>query len=386
MIIKRDIFKQIEPFVNSQEAIIITGMRRTGKTTTLNYFYDRIDSDNKFYFDLENPYNRRLFDKENYEDIIKNLEFLGIDFTRKTYIFLDEIQFLNSIPSVIKYMIDHYGVKFLITGSASFYLKNLFTESLSGRKYVFEIFPLNFMEFLRFKGSKIRIPEKITREMFSKLKSLYEEYMEFGGFPEVVLKQSKKEKIMSLKDIFASFFSMEVENLGDFRRNDTIRDLIFLLMERAGSKLDIQKLSKELKISRPTVYGYISFLEGVYFIKRIRPLSKGKSTEIRKQPKLYICDTGILNAHVKIDKGRLFENSVFQILREKGEINYYQKKSGTEIDFILDKTYGYETKLSPYYRDIAKLKRIARGINLRTYKIITLSYTDDEIFIYPFQI
>ncbi len=386
MIIKRDIFKQIEPFVNSQEAIIITGMRRTGKTTTLNYFYDRIDSDNKFYFDLENPYNRRLFDKEDYEDIIKNLEFLGIDFTRKTYIFLDEIQFLNSIPSVIKYMIDHYGVKFLITGSASFYLKNLFTESLSGRKYVFEIFPLNFMEFLRFKGSKIRIPEKITREMFSKLKSLYEEYMEFGGFPEVVLKQSKKEKIMSLKDIFASFFSMEVENLGDFRRNDTIRDLIFLLMERAGSKLDIQKLSKELKISRPTVYGYISFLEGVYFIKRIRPLSKGKSTEIRKQPKLYICDTGILNAHVKIDKGRLFENSVFQILREKGEINYYQKKSGTEIDFILDKTYGYETKLSPYYRDIAKLKRIARGINLRTYKIITLSYTDDEIFIYPFQI
>lgn len=386
MIIKRDIFKRIEPFVNSQEAIIITGMRRTGKTTTLNYFYDRIDSDNKLYFDLENPYNRRLFDKEDYEDIIKNLEFLGIDFTRKTYIFLDEIQFLNSMPSVIKYMIDHYGVKFLITGSASFYLKNLFTESLSGRKYVFEIFPLNFMEFLRFKGSKIRIPEKITKEMFSKLKSLYEEYMEFGGFPEVVLKQSKKEKIMSLKDIFASFFSMEVENLGDFRKNDTIRDLIFLLMERAGSKLDIQKLSKELKISRPTVYGYISFLEGVYFIKRIRPLSKGKSTEIRKQPKLYICDTGILNAHVKIDKGRLFENSVFQILREKGEINYYQKKSGTEIDFILDKTDGYETKLSPFYRDITKLKRIARGINLKTYKIITLSYTDDEIFIYPFQI
>jgi len=386
MIIKRDIFKRIEPFVNSQEAIIITGMRRTGKTTTLNYFYDRIDSDNKLYFDLENPYNRRLFDKEDYEDIIKNLEFLGIDFTRKTYIFLDEIQFLNSMPSVIKYMIDHYGVKFLITGSASFYLKNLFTESLSGRKYVFEIFPLNFMEFLRFKGSKIRIPEKITGEMFSKLKSLYEEYMEFGGFPEVVLKQSKKEKIMSLKDIFASFFSMEVENLGDFRKNDTIRDLIFLLMERAGSKLDIQKLSKELKISRPTVYGYISFLEGVYFIKRIRPLSKGKSTEIRKQPKLYICDTGILNAHVNIDKGRLFENSVFQILREKGEINYYQKKSGTEIDFILDKTDGYETKLSPSYRDITKLKRIARGINLKTYKIIALSCTDDEIFIYPFQI
>ncbi len=386
MIIKRDIFKRIEPFVNSQEAIIITGMRRTGKTTTLNYFYDRIDSDNKLYFDLENPYNRRLFDKEDYEDIMKNLEFLGIDFTRKTYIFLDEIQFLNSMPSVIKYMIDHYGVKFLITGSASFYLKNLFTESLSGRKYVFEIFPLNFMEFLRFKGSKIRIPEKITKEMFSKLKSLYEEYMEFGGFPEVVLKQSKKEKIMSLKDIFASFFSMEVENLGDFRKNDTISDLIFLLMERAGSKLDIQKLSKELKISRPTVYGYISFLEDVYFIKRIRPLSKGKSTEIRKQPKLYICDTGILNAHVNIDKGRLFENSVFQILREKGEINYYQKKSGTEIDFILDKTDGYETKLSPSYRDITKLKRIARGINLKTYKIIALSYTDDEIFIYPFQI
>lgn len=386
MIIERDIFKGIEPFIKSPQAIVITGMRRTGKTTTLKYFYEKIKEDNKIYLDLENPLNRRLFDKKDYEEIVKNLEFLGLDFNKKPYIFLDEIQLLSSIPSVVKYMIDHYHVKFFLTGSASFYLKNLFSESLSGRKYIFEIYPLNFKEFLRFKGYKISIPERITEEMYLKLKTLYEEYMESGGFPEVVLKETKKEKIMTLEDIFTSFFTMEVENFADFRRNDAMRDLIFLLMERTGSKLDVQRISKEIKLSRPTVYEYISFLEGVYFINRIKPISKGKNTEIRKSPKLYICDTGILNRYVKIDRGRLFENSIFQILRDKGELNYYQKKSGVEIDFILNKKYAYEVKLSPYPGDIAKLEKTSKSLNLKTWQIITLGYIKDKNFIYPFQL
>src|SRR4030042_451962 len=155
-----------------------------------------------------------------------SLEVLGIDFTRKAHIFLDEIQFVRTLPSVVKYLIDHYQAKFFLTGSASFYLKNLFSESLSGRKYIFELFPLTFREFLDFKDSALKIPENpqdITRPVFESISPLYGEYLRFGGFPGVVLKTSAAEKAMALDHMFTSFFQWEVLQLGDFRKNAMIR-------------------------------------------------------------------------------------------------------------------------------------------------------------------
>ncbi|MGQ9614935.1 MAG: DUF4143 domain-containing protein [Spirochaetota bacterium] len=70
---------------------------------------------------------------------------------------------------------------------------------------------------------------------------------------------------------------------------------MLLLMQRIGSKLDIQRVSKELGISRITFNNYISFLDGTYFIKTIRPFNKGKGTEISKMPKVYLCDSSIAN-------------------------------------------------------------------------------------------
>ena len=194
MIKARSLFKKIEPYLESPEAIIVTGMRRTGKTTLLKYIYEKIDSENKLFLDLEQPLNRKYFEEDNYDRIKSSLEVLGIDFSDRPYIFLDEIQFSRNLPSVVKYFVDHHNVKFFLTGSASFYLKNLFTESLSGRKFIFELFPLTFREFLVFKGSPLKIPEAahtITKPAFDKIDVLYDEYMFFGGFPGVVLKDKK---------------------------------------------------------------------------------------------------------------------------------------------------------------------------------------------------
>ncbi|MCM8765633.1 MAG: AAA family ATPase, partial [Candidatus Omnitrophica bacterium] len=274
MIKPRIIIQKIIPFLDSPEAIVITGMRRTGKTTLLNYFWEKIKIKNKIFLDLENPLNRKYFEEENYERIKKTLEFLGIDFKQKAFIFCDEIQFVKNLPSVVKYFIDHYKVKFFLTGSASFYLKNLFTESLSGRKVIFELYPLTFKEFLSFKEIPFSIPEKsdeVTPEIFKTVLPLYEEYLLFGGFPGVVLKNNSEEKKKALEEIFISLFQLEIMQLGDFRRNEKIRDLILLLMQRIGNRLDIHRLSKEIGISRLTLEEYISFLEGIYFIKTIRP-------------------------------------------------------------------------------------------------------------------
>ena len=387
MLKERLLFKKIKKYIDSPEAIVVTGMRRVGKTSLIKFIYDKIDSDNKIFLDLENPLNQKYFEEENYEKIKSTLEFLGIDFTKKSYLFLDEIQLLKNLPSVVKYLIDHHRVKCFLTGSASYYLKNLFSESLAGRKYLFELFPLNFEEFLSFKESNIKLPENpkaISKPIFNTISNLYEEYLLFGGFPEVVLKKNTSEKKKSLEDIFTSYFQLEILKLGDFRRNNKIRDLILLLMQRVGTKLDIKKISKELSISRPTLYQYLSFLEGTYLIKTIKPFSKGKDIEVRKTPKVYLCDCGLANNFAKLDEGTLFENNIFQNLRIKGEVNYYQRKSGLEIDFILNRDTAIEVKTNPSKQDLKKLSKITSELGIKKFFIVSKKYSDLENIQYGF--
>jgi predicted AAA+ superfamily ATPase len=385
----RSIFDEINRYLDASEAIVLTGMRRTGKTTLLQFIYKKIDSTNKIFLDLENPLNRKYFEGDNYENIKGAFEILGIDFTRKAYIFLDEIQFIKNLPSVVKYFVDHYQAKFFLTGSASFYMKHLFTESLAGRKFIFELFPLSFQEFLTFKDVSFKIPDAsgaVNRAVFDTLSPLYEEYILFGGFPGVVLKSGAEEKRKVLEDIFSSFFQLEVLQLGDFRKNEVIRNLMLLLMQRTGSKLDIQKISRELGVSRQTMTDYIAFLESTYFIKTIRPFSKGRSAEIRKTPKVYICDTGLVNHFARLDTGALFENSVFQNLRLRGELSYYRKKTGVEIDFILNKEQAYEVKTNPYSSDLKKLSGLSQELNLGQYKIVSKNYCNLGNTVYGFML
>lgn len=389
MLIERYIFVKIKPYINSPEAIVITGMRRVGKTTLLRQIMEEIKSENKIFLDMENPATRKYFEEENYETILNNLRFLGMDTGKKGYVFLDEIQFLKNIPSVVKYLSDHYKIKFFLSGSSSFYLKNLFSESLAGRKYIFELFPLSFREFLRIKGAKINI-EAVKKEIslshavFESINRYYDEYLLYGGFPAVAQIESVQEKKKALEDIFSSYFQLEIIQIGDFRKANVVRDLMLLLMERTGAKIDIQKLSRELRVSRETISNYIAFLESTYFISLIRPFSRNRDTEIRSMPKFYLCDSGLANQFSRVSEGALFENAVFNALRESGEVNYYQKKSGVEIDFIIDKKYAYEVKINTYEQDIKKLAALSKELKLKDYRIISRKYSPLEHVRYGF--
>lgn len=390
MIIQRELYLGIEPVLGSPEVIIITGMRRVGKTTLLRYIRDKITSENKIFLDLENPANQKFFEEENYDKIADGLKLLGLDLRNKGYVFLDEIQFVKNIPSVVKYLHDHYKIKFFLSGSSSFYLKNLFSESLAGRKYIFELFPLSFGEFMQLKNPGIKLEvlrnNKASPAMFGQVERYYNEYILFGGFPGVVQKAAIQEKKAMLEDIFSSYFQLEVLRLGDFKKINVIRDLMLLLMERVGSKLDIQKLSRELGVVRDTINNYIAFLENTYFIKLIRPFSRNRDSEIRSTPKFYLCDSGIINQFAKVSAGALFENVIFSALRNKGEVNYYQKKSGVEIDFIVDKKTAYEVKMKPYEQDVKRLGVLSSEIGLEDYKIISQKYSELEHVEYGFNL
>jgi hypothetical protein len=289
---------------------------------------------------------------------------------------------MPAIVPIIKYLYDHYDVKFILTGSSSFYLKNLFPESLSGRKIVFELFPLDFEEFLIFKGKE----REFSRDFHSKdsykseirherTKNDFEEYLHFGGFPGIVLTEDESRKKALLSDIFTSYFEKDIRQMADFKNMTAFRNLLMLLMQRVGSLLDITKLSSEAGISRDTVYSYLAFLEGTYFISLIRPYSKNVDREVSGRRKVFLCDNGFLSLFSKVSQGSLLENAVYNNLRKYGDINYYQRRSGVEIDFILpEHSLALEVKNTGTNHDLRKLEKLAASIGMENHFLISQNY------------
>ncbi|PIP52267.1 hypothetical protein COX59_03990 [Candidatus Beckwithbacteria bacterium CG_4_10_14_0_2_um_filter_47_25] len=384
MIYRRELLDQIWPLLDTAQAIVVTGMRRCGKTFLLRDIYAKIESGNKLFLDLENPLLQRLFEEENYETIRTNFAGQGLDLTRQAWIFLDEVQLVKNLPSVVKYLSDHYQFKFFLSGSASFYLKNLFSESLSGRKFIFELFPLSFAEFLIFKNSPLVLPKpaELTTVMFETIKPLWREYLEFGGFPGVVLANNKPEKERLLSEVFTAYFQHEVEQLADFRKTGLVRDLILLLAENAGNLVNVERLAGELKVSRLTVEAWLAFLEKTYLISLVEPYSKKLRVAIRKAKKVYFVDWGLARQIAGISPGQRLENCVFHLLRLKGKVNYFRKKSGAEIDFILDKKLAVEVKRTGAGSDLNKAGSLARELGLKQSLVATENLTRAKGF-YP---
>lgn len=378
---------------------MITGFRRVGKTTVIQSIYASLPSANKLYLDLETPINQRLFYEENYDNIILALQAKGLNFEKRAFLFLDEIQYLKNLPSVVKYLYDHYDIKFYLTGSSSFYLKNHFSESLAGRKYVFDLHPLDFEEFLQFKNvhfNMVDFSKASVDVYYETLFKLYDEYLEFGGFPQVVLAKNSEEKRLKLNDIIGSYFQLDVQFLGHFKDNEQLKKLLFLLPSRIGSKLDIGKLAQTISVTSMTAQSYLDFFEQTFLIHRVRPFSRARDVEIRKKPKLYFLDTGIAGSLGSISRAAFFENKILNqlVMRssyiDKNEalidpINYFATKYGQEIDFIYKKEIALEVKQRATIHDVDNLKRRARKLGMTSYKVISLEKTEPNPHIlYPF--
>jgi len=385
MLYSREIFKQLELELDKKEATIITGMRRVGKTTALTHLYDLIPSKNKALLDLENPLYRKVFEEENYDTIWNNLKQFKITNETKTYLFLDEIQNLPELSRAVKYLYDHWDVKFVLTGSSSYYLRNLFPESLAGRKIIFEIFPLNFSEFLIFKEVIRETKESFAQKASEKNKIAYErlipyynEFLEFGGFPSVVLEKNFERKRTMLSEIFTSYFEKDAKNLADFSDMSKLRDLILLLVPRVASRIEINKLANELAVSRQTVYNYLSFLEQTYFISLLPRHSASIDRQAAGSKKLFLCDSGIANVLGRISQGQLLEQSIFQTLRTRHKLSFYQKDRVSEIDFIIDGTTALEVKMSVSRQDISNLKKRAESNKLANYFVISHQFNKEK--------
>jgi len=390
MFYPRYILPQLEKELETPESIVITGMRQVGKTTLLNHLFSLVESPNKIMLDFENPLNRKIFEEESYDAIWNNLAVFGVNNQTKAYIFLDEIQHLPSIGSVVKYLKDHFDVKFVLTGSSSYYIKNLFPESMAGRKFIFEIYPLTFSEFLTFRGitrnTTPTFSEKAVLKnniMYSKLISFYQEYLEYGGFPKVVLEKDRERKKAMLSEIFTSYYENDIKSLADFKDTNKLRDLILLLIPRVGSRIEVAKLASSLGVSRQTVYSYLSFLEKTYFISLISRFSGSIDRQAAGTQKLFLCDVGMVNNLGKASEGQLLEQSVFQSLRLDHKLHFYNKEGKSEIDFVVDEKIALEVKTSASKRDIDHLRRRSKGISLSEAYVISKEYSEEREVILP---
>lgn len=351
----RKTFSQLLTHLPKRQVTVITGMRRVGKSTALRYLLNHVTHSNKLYLDFERIENRVLFNQQSYNDIERGLVALGLNLQQPAVLALDEIQLVPNSTSVIKSLYDTYNIKFLVTGSSSFYLKNHFSESLAGRKQIFEMWPLDFEEFVTFKGFDAnRFQSERFRPFlptyFDLWHGLYEEFIQFGGFPEVVLADTHQDKIDYLKDILNAYIELDIKLLSDFSVSDSLYKLILLLANRVGSRIDYTKLASLTGLNRHKIKDYLHLLEYTYFIQTISPLTNGIDKEISKQPKMYFSDTGLLLVCGKVSSGALFENKIANQLQPLGKIQYFEKSAGTEIDFILNGETAFEVKetCTPY--------------------------------------
>ncbi|MBE9465367.1 ATP-binding protein [Dyadobacter subterraneus] len=373
--IERTIFQDLLDHLRKPQVTVITGMRRVGKSTALKYLLNQVDHENKIYLDLERTENRYLFNQSNTKDIEIGLAIEGINLSEPAVIALDEIQLVPQSTSVIKYFFDTYNVKFIVTGSSSFYLKNHFSESLAGRKRIFEMYPLTFPEFVAFHEENIKLLKSVSREPFHlsiylKWKELYEQFIRFGGFPEVVLAETEADKTAYLKDVVNAYIELDIKLLSDFSASDDLYKLVRLLASRTGSRLDYSKIGSILGINRIKIKEYLSLLEHTYFIKKVGTFTQNVDREISKQEKVYLADTGLLQELAQVSSGQVFENAIALQLSQLGTIQYYQKTTGLEIDFILNNQIAIEVKETPAVHDEIVLKKRAAGIGMSEFFLV----------------
>ena len=347
----------------------------------------------QLWFDFDNPLDMLVFESVDYNQVFESLrKDAGAGEDERFLVCIDEIQNYPESTKIIKYLIDHYGVKFIVTGSSNYYLRNLFPESLSGRKFLYVLNPLSFKEYLYFND---RLEEdKITPSIDDFLKihppallhkrsQLYDEYLEFGGFPEVALTKDYETKRLILRNIFSSFFEKDIKVFTELKDVRELRDMIILLASRNGNIVDVTRLSSELGVNRVKAYGYLEFLEGTFFLRLIPKFSRSVDRSVAGGKKVYFSDTGILNLVAKVAPGQLLEVAVANQLVPYGDICFYNKRNTAEIDFILNKEIALEVKNKAIEPDMLKLAKIAQSIDLKRYYILSKTPSGLDGVVYP---
>ena len=366
MLFSREILNKIKKVIDRDEFIILVGARQTGKTSLLfliKEFYEKKGVEAS-YFNLENPEHLKILNDHPF-----NIFDLLPKRPAKQIVLIDEIQYLADPSNFLKLLYDdrRKEIKIIATGSSSFYMDRKFKDSLVGRKFIFNIYPLNFNEFLEFNGetemAEAKPAKKLTSYYQTKLLKLWEQYIIYGGYPKVALAREEELKKILIEDIGSSYIKKDALEAG-IKNTEKYYALIKILAGQTGQLMNSQELANTLNIAHKTVEEYLYIMARSYQLAFIRPFYKNLRKELTKMPKAYFYDLGLRNFFLddfssldkRPDKGAYLENLVFTEFLKRGDsldkIKYWRTQDKKEVDFIIGRE-AYEIKYN--------LKRKASG-------------------------
>lgn len=324
---EEDIIKRAVPeyLLQTPKIVVITGIRRCGKSTLLkelsgnfkNYAYANFE-DERF---LE-------FTAKDFNTLLEI--FLELDLETGT-LFFDEIQNVSGWEKFVRRLFTE-GYKIFVTGSSSNLLSSEIATSITGRNLKYELFPFSFKEYLLY--HRFETKDTYTTKEKASLSRYFEEYVKYGGFPEIVKSRSEKELMEIYRDILIKDLLVRLQ----IRDSKDFRDLSLYLLSNISRKMSYNALKNTLGFSNTSkVKNYVEFLEEAYLFFPLNRYDPSLKKQIMSPRKVYSIDTGLVNAvsfKFSENTGPLLENIVFlELKRRFQEIYYHEDKK--ECDFLV---------------------------------------------------
>jgi predicted AAA+ superfamily ATPase len=352
MLIKRQLFNELQAHLAKKEITLLTGPRQAGKTTLMMLLKEYVQSkDNRAVtFNLDIEVDRQFF--ESQEGLLRKIALeLGRD---GGYVFIDEIQRKENAGLFLKGLYDmNLPYKFIVSGSGSLELKEKIHESLAGRKRVFELSTLSFIEFVNYKTNyqyENNLPEFFVIEK-QKRQSLLDEYLFFGGYPRVVLEDTVNEKRKVIAELYQSYLERDIAVLLGVQKTERFTALTRLMASQVGQLATISEIANTLNINTATVNNYLWYMEKTFLLHKVTPYFKNIRKELTKTPVFYFYDLGMRNYALgsfggtllpPSESGFLFQNFIYNLLAEKiadtsNQIHHWRTTDKAEVDFVLDK-------------------------------------------------
>ncbi len=382
--IERDYSNQLLSLLGKGFAISVIGVKRSGKSTIINQIVKKLIDKG------EDPFNTLIvnFEDSRFGDIrtandLFSLYELYKEIRKKKdsrpYIFLDEIQKVKGWEGFVRSLVDRKEANVVISGStASVNNKNV-REVLAGRHLVLEVFPFSFKEFLRFKNIKFSTELDIIAKE-NEIKTLFSDYLKYGGFPLVVSNDNERDKEKILLQLYEDIMLKDVISECNIRNEEEAKNLALFYISNAGNKVRYRKISYSLNIPLTNVLRFTECMQNAYLIFFVKALSPKLSEMVRYDRKVYSIDNGISNVlgyRLNQNVGSLFENLIFlELLRRYGinNIFYYKGRRG-EVDFVVKvkdeirEIYQVTYELSDIEREIKGIEEFLKIRKTKAYII-----------------
>lgn len=322
-----------------------TGCRRVGKTylmfQLIDFLAGKTEKENIFYINFEDERIER--DVKTLTNLLPNLiELYG---EKSFYIFLDELHVMPKWDLWLRRIYDSYRyIHLFISGSSSKLSTKELPYALRGRTINFEVFPLNFSEFLSFKNFKIEKDFEHSERKKAVVKKYLNEYLLYGGFPEIVLEDDSRKKRQIAQEYFRTIIALDLGERYKIRNLMILSDFLKLLLNSAT--FSVNKVYNTLKsvgkkVGKESLINYSRCLEDIYFSYFIPIFSYKIKDQLQYMKKVYFIDNSFINfVGLKFTKdlGRLYENVVaLELIRKFGKENifYWKDRQGREADFVI---------------------------------------------------